>query len=186
MQYNLKGFRGACAYLNYTLTKLFIREAEQSGNDATVGREGGGGGRGRGKQLIRMNLSRNSAPTLAVSPSRSFCASQRIFSSASKCTLIPYRGNFLIDKGGRNALRRQDCVGELIKKEDPFYFMRGSASGRNTRMGKSRFWIPAEILFRSCSRMNIHWYAPLFIGHDIFPRSRWIWCRGTVPVPRGE
>lgn len=42
MQYNLKGFRGACAYLNYTLTKLFIREAEQSGNDATdrTGRQG--------------------------------------------------------------------------------------------------------------------------------------------------
>jgi len=100
MQYNLKGFRGACAYLNYTLTKLFIREAEQSGNDAT-GERGG-----RGKQLIRMNLSRNSAPTLAVSPSRSFCANQRIFSSPSKCTLIPYRGNFLLGKGGRSALRR--------------------------------------------------------------------------------
>lgn len=62
MQYNLKGFRSACAYLNYTLTKLFIREAEQSGNDATDGRGG------RGKQLIRMNLSRNSAPTLFRRP----------------------------------------------------------------------------------------------------------------------
>ena len=75
-------------------------------------------GRGdRGKQLIRMNLSRNSAPTLAVSSSRSFCANQRIFSSASKYTLIPYRRNFLLTKVEEEAL----CVGELIKKEDDSY-----------------------------------------------------------------